>query len=257
MSGLLDRLAAGKPIEQPVALVIAHPDDEVVGIGSRLRSFADLTLIHLTDGSPRDLRDARRSGFSSRRDYSARREAELEAALGRLGARPKRIGYGVPDQETSQNLPALIERLRADLAGMAAVLTHPYEHGHPDHDSAALSVAIAAPGLPRFELAFYHMSLSGPCFGAFWPDPASPETAWQLTPAERIAKGEAIACFASQRETLIQFPLAAERVRPAPDYDFTRPAPPGVALYESWGFRETAADWRAHAVRVLEPACAA
>ena len=253
---LLDALPTGDRVHEPIALVVAHPDDEVVGLGSRLACFADLTLIHLTDGAPRDLRDAYRAGFPDRKAYSKAREQELRAALERLGVAPKRIGYRIPDQETAHHLPEIIERLRADLSGMAAVFTHPYEHGHPDHDSAALAVALAAPALPRFECAFYHATDRGSRFGAFWPDAEVAETVLSLRPEEQAAKARAIACFATQRETLAQFDLVAERVRPAPTYDFTRPAPPGAALYERWGFRESAADWRAHAARVLEPACA-
>jgi LmbE family N-acetylglucosaminyl deacetylase len=254
---LIQRLAAGEPITEPVALVVAHPDDEVVALGSRLRCFADLTLIHLTDGAPRDLRDAQRTGYPDRASYAGARERELQAALDRLGIAPKRIGYAIPDQETAHQLPELIERLSRDLRSMAAIFTHPYEHGHPDHDSAALAVARAAPCQPRFECASYHLSENGPRFGAFWPDPASLEESWTLSSEEQAAKANAIACFASQGETLAQFGLAAERVRPAPAYDFSRAAPPGRALYERWGFRGTAADWRTHAARVLEPACAA
>ncbi len=254
---LLSRLAACLPVAQPVALVVAHPDDEVVGLGSRLACFERLTLIHLTNGAPRDSRDMRRAGFADCSAYAAAREAELQSALDRLGARAKRVGYGLPDQESAHHLPELIARLRADLAGMAAVFTHPYEHGHPDHDSAALAVALAAPVLPRFEVAFYHAGPDGGCFGRFWPDAGSPDMMIRLSPDEQHRKAEALACFATQAETLAQFGLDIECVRPTPHYDFSRPAPPPRALYESWGFAESAADWRARAVRVLEPACAA
>ena len=254
---LLDRLASRAPVSEPVAFVVAHPDDEVVGLASRLACFERLTLIHLTNGAPRDGRDAHRAGFPDRDAYAGAREAELRAALDRLGVRATRIGYGIPDQETAHNLPELIERLRSDLSHVAALFTHTYEHGHPDHDSAALAVALAVPDLPRFEMAFYHSGPERARFGRFWPDPDSPETAIRLAPAEQAAKAEALACFATQAETLAQFGVEAERVRPAPRYDFTRPAPPGAALYESWGFAESAADWRAHAARVLEPVCAA
>lgn len=250
------QIRLGAPIAEAVVMVLAHPDDEVVSLGSRLAMFADLTLIHLTNGAPGDMTDARRHGFTDLVSYIEAREAELQAALKRLDVRARRIRYGVPDQDAAAHLPEIIERLRGDLRGAAAVFTHPYEHGHPDHDSAALAVAVAAPDLPRLEFASYHLSPEGPRFGAFWADERCPETVFALTPDEQAAKAEAIACFATQRETLVQFGLTTERVRPAPDYDFTRPAPPGVALYECWGFREGAADWRARVAPLLEPAWA-
>ena len=257
MNGLLERLARGQGIEKPVALVVAHPDDEVVGLGSRLACFDRLTLIHLTDGSPRDAADARRAGFEDRDAYAAARAAELEAALQTLEVQARRIRYSVPDQETAYHLPEIVARLRIDLAEVAAVFTHPYEHGHPDHDSAALAVRLAAPDRPCFEMAFYHAAPSGSRFGVFWPDPDSPEAEIHLSPDEQAMKCEALACFATQQETLGQFGVTTERLRPAPDYDFTAPALPGAALYEQWGFRETAADWRSWAARALGPACAA
>jgi LmbE family N-acetylglucosaminyl deacetylase len=257
VTSLLETLAAGGEVREPVALVVAHPDDEVIGLGSRLHCFADLTLIHLTDGAPRDGRDAERAGFADRRAYAAARESELQAALSRLGVVPKRIGYGVPDQETAHNLADLTGRLRTDLAGVSAVFTHPYEHGHPDHDSAALAVRLAAPELPRFEMAFYHLAPDGAQFGRFWPDRSSPEKVIALPPDEQARKAEALQCFATQAGTLGQFGVANERIRRAPPYDFSRPAPPIRALFEQWGFAESASDWLRHARAMLEPACAA
>ncbi|MBV9250682.1 MAG: hypothetical protein JO227_15715, partial [Acetobacteraceae bacterium] len=53
-AGVLDLLRQRKPIEMRSAVVVAHPDDETVGAGASLRLFRDLTLVHVTDGAPRD-----------------------------------------------------------------------------------------------------------------------------------------------------------------------------------------------------------
>ena len=83
--------------------------------------------------------------------------------------RGARQGYGVRDQEAVVALDALIERLTADLAGAAVVVTHPYEGGHPDHDAAALAVRRAADrsGTAVVEFACYHKREGDRVFGAF------------------------------------------------------------------------------------------
>ncbi len=251
ISDLLPRLAANQRIPERVALVVAHPDDETVGLGSRLALFDDLTLIHLTDGTPDDVSFAQRAGFADNPAYAAARRAELAAALAALGATPaRRIAYGLPDQRAHENLPAIIDRLAADLAGHAAIITHAYEHGHPDHDTAALAVAhararLGASAPQAYEFATYYRDGDHIRFGDFYPDADAPETRLPLSAAQREAKRAAFAAHASQASTLAQFDPARETLRPAPTYDFTRPAPPARAAYELWGFALTPEAWLA------------
>lgn len=74
-----------------------------------------------------------------------------------------------------------------------------------------------------------------------------------LTDEDRERKASMLACFASQAETLAQFPVAAcERFRVAPDYDFTRPPHPGTLHYERFDWGTTGAAWRARAAEALE-----
>jgi LmbE family N-acetylglucosaminyl deacetylase len=155
-------------------------------------------------------------------------------------------------------LPEIVARLADDLSGMAAVITHPYEHGHPDHDTAALAVALACETLvargeappERLEFASYHLDGNGPVLGRFRPDSGPPDAALVLTPAQLAMKQQALACFRIQAAFIAQFPLTPERLRPAPTYDFT--AAPGPALYDQFGWRVSAAAWRAEAKEILE-----
>lgn len=266
MAALLQSLARGERIKERVAMVVAHPDDEVLALGSRLGLFDDLCLVHLTDGAPRDLVDAQRAGCADTAGYAALRERELAAALDVLKATPERKNYGLSDQEAVLNCSAIISRLAADLSGAVAVLTHAYEHGHPDHDTAALAVRLAyerlrAHGRPApeiYEFPSYHLRAARPIFGAFWPDPRAPETVLPLTDRQRAQKRAALDCFTSQAEILALFPQEDERLRPAPDYDFRAPAPPGQAWYDMLGWQMTSTAWRqcANAVLTREAACA-
>ncbi len=232
---------------------MAHPDDEVVGLGARLDRFARLTLIHATDGAPRDGADARRAGFPTPSAYAAARAAELAAALDVLEVRPARaVSYGLADQTLVDRLAELARRLTGDLAGQTVVITHAYEGGHPDHDACAHAVARACATLGRrspaaWEFAGYFGVDGRLHANAFHPDPGRPETAWELSPDARARKARAFAAHASQADTLANFPPGREAVRAAPAYDFTEPPPPGETHYDRYGWPLTGAAWRARA----------
>lgn len=245
---LAARLASGERIDQPVAIVVAHPDDESLWLGTALRRLPNAILIHLTDGAPEDMRDARRLGFDTREAYSAARSRELDAALRLLEVRPRRIGYGFVDQGLAHHLPELVDRLREALAGMQAVVTHPYEGGHPDHDAAAFAVRRAFAG-EIVEFAAYHLAGGKRVWGRFWPDAETPEHIRPLSADERALVARAIDAHETQRDVTGGFRPAAEHWRPAPRYDFAAPPPPGEALYDSFGWTLTSAKWRELAAR--------
>lgn len=245
---LLNRLASTDAHDLPIAVVVAHPDDETLCASTLMRRARNLTLIHLTDGAPMDGFDAARAGFSTADAYAAGRRKELDQALGALGVQPRmRSRYALPDQDTIFHLPGLIALIREDLADCAAVVTHAYEGGHPDHDTAALAVRLACTGteLIRLEFAGYHARDGLAATGRFHPDPDAPEREVMAADADRAARAEALACFASQAGTLRNLAFARERLRLAPDYDFDLPPPPGEALYDEWDLSLTSTEWRA------------
>lgn len=253
------RLAADARIDEPVAVVVAHPDDETLGAGSRLRRLRRLTLVHVTDGAPRNLGDARRAGYATAAEYAAQRRDELLAALRTLHATPRRmLACDTPDQQASWHLAKVARRLAEDLAGVHAVVTHAYEHGHPDHDATAFAVHAACALLRRagaaapaiVELAGYHLRDGDAVYGRFWPDPHCIEHVAPLTARQRQRKADALACFATQREVIARFPLG-ERFRAAPVYDFTVAAPPGAALYDRIDWGMAADGWREHAAEAI------
>jgi LmbE family N-acetylglucosaminyl deacetylase len=242
------RLASGEQIDEPVAIVVAHPDDESLWLGTALQRLSNATLIHLTDGAPEDMRDARRLGFDTREDYAEARACELGEALRALGVTPRRLSYGFVDQSLAYRLTKLVDRLRVDLAGMGAVLTHSYEGGHPDHDAAAYSVRRAFQG-EIVEFAAYHFADGQRVWSRFWPDPNSPEHVRPLAVDEQARVGRAIAAHATQSDVTCGFRPAEERWRLAPRYDFSAPPPPGAALYDRFGWALTSAKWRELAAR--------
>lgn len=247
------RLASGEKIAEPVAVVVAHADDETLFAGPLLGRLDRGALIHVTDGAPRDMTDARRLGFATRDDYAAARAAELDRAVTALESRVARIAYGIADQEAVEALPAIIDRLARDLEGIAAVATHAYEGGHPDHDAVAFAVAAAVRRIGRaggrppaiVEFASYHLRDGERVWAEFWPDAGSPEYGRAFSRSDSARVDAAVAAHATQAGVFGAWRPDVERWRAAPIYDFAAPPPPGECLYDRFGWAMTSARWRA------------
>lgn len=236
-----------------VAIVVAHPDDEVIGAGGLLASLRDVHIIHTTDGSPRDLSDAKRNGFASRQEYAAARRQELGCAL-QLAEVPQHnaICLGFTDQETMRHLPELCRALAEELARLQpdAILTHPYEGGHPDHDSTAFALHRCCGDRRLFEMTSYHSQDGALVTGRFLSN-GEPGIESELSPDDRIRKERMLACFLSQASVLQYFPVLPERFRQAPQYDFTRPPHEGLLHYERLPWGITGEAWRELAAQCL------
>ncbi|MGY2050030.1 PIG-L deacetylase family protein [Methylobacterium sp. JK268] len=234
--------ARGPVAAAHVALVVAHPDDESVGCGAQLPRLSGLTVIHVTDGAPRDGRDAERHGFPDPAAYARARARELDAALGLVGVPPeRRIALGLADQGVAEAIAPLARRL-ADLfreRGLRVVLTHAYEGGHPDHDAVALAVQgakrLLGGALAVIEMPYYHRGPEGMEAGAFLPaDPPRRAIALHLDPEDCALKADLFAAHASQAPTLDRLPIALERFREAPEHRFDALPNGGRLLYEEW-----------------------
>jgi LmbE family N-acetylglucosaminyl deacetylase len=244
---LVPALCAADPRRAAVPrtlVVVAHPDDETVGAGSRLPRLREALFVYVTDGAPQDGRDAARHRLSvdGYRDLRRRERAQALALCGIDGERV--LELGCPDQQAARRLPELARRLAGLFAANRphAVLTHPYEGGHPDHDATAFAVQAAAALLRRdgapapglVEMSSYHQGPQGLRAGEFLGRDAAGTV--HLDAAARDFKRRLLACYASQRDTLAQFPLDVERFRPAPAYDFRQPPHAGPLFYEAQGW---------------------
>ncbi|HEY8468031.1 MAG TPA: PIG-L family deacetylase [Longimicrobiales bacterium] len=264
-AALLERLcAASETAPGPRALVlVAHPDDEVVGAAGRLRFLPDAHIVHVTDGAPYDLRDARAAGHRTREAYAAARRQEALAALALAGIPADRVRcLGRVDQQTAFDLPGLTLDLAALFRALAPdlVLTHPYEGGHPDHDAIAFAARAAlrilardgAPCPALLELSSYHAGPRGIATSCFLPYAGHRPRVLSLDPAALLLKRRMLACHASQWRTLRWFTVAVECFRVAPPYDFTAPPHEGRLWYERYPLGMTAARWVRLARSALE-----
>jgi N-acetylglucosamine malate deacetylase 2 len=247
-------------LDSRIALVAAHPDDEILGLGGCLAQIPAPMIIHVTDGAPRELSDSLSAGFRSRELYASARRLELDRALAAASvSHERRLAFCQADQESVFHLIDLTRELIPLLASVEWVITHPYEGGHPDHDAAAFIVQAACARLKRaigrapqrLEFASYHARDSGIVRGEFWPDPGCPESAFTLDSSQRARKRAALSQYVTQRSIIAAFPTEVERLRPAPRYDFSAPPPPGVALYDRFGWPVHSTLWRSEAVRAL------
>jgi LmbE family N-acetylglucosaminyl deacetylase len=260
---VLSELRRDEPFRsgERIAIVAAHPDDETIGCGALIQRLQRVAFIHVTDGAPRDGRDAAAAGCAGWADYAALRHRELDAALAVAGeGGAERRAFGIADQEASHHLDALARRLAEALAELrpVAVIGHPYEGGHPDHDAACFACHAAARLLEGegaapelIEMTSYHAGPHGIVTGCFLEPPRGPVVTVAPTAEEEAVKRRMGDCFASQRAVLAAFPLVPERFRRAPAYDFARPPHPGTLYYERQDWGMTGARWRAAAAAAL------
>lgn len=236
-------------------VVIAHPDDEVIGLGGRLRHLKDASFIHVTDGAPEDMNDAIACGFKTRRAYAEERRNELFSALALASIDPAQcFEAGFADQESSHDLPEVAERLYVLIKAIApeAVMTLAYEGGHPDHDSTSFGVHAAcamieagggkAPEIIEFPL--YH-SKSGEMAILEFLTSRNDEITLVLSEEERETKKLMISRFKTQKRILSPFPLSFERFRLAPAYDFAAPPHGGDVFYDSFDWGIKSREWNA------------
>jgi len=247
-------------LQSHVAVVVGQPGDEILGLGGYLAQVPAPLIIHLTDGVPRTLSEAERATYASREEYARVRRREIDRALVAAAvAHERRLALCEADQQSVLHLAQLTRELTPVLASVAWVITHPYEGGHPDHDAAAFIVQAACALLERaigraperLEFASYHARAAEIVRGEFWPDPACAESALTLNCAQKARKLAALSKLLTRQSLVRSFPMDVERLRPAPRYDFTSAPPPGVVLYDRFGWAMRGDLWRREAARAL------
>lgn len=250
----------GSTNDTPIMMIVAHPDDDIIGAGAQLRHWSNISCTYVTDGAPHDVKYAQEAGFQTSALYAAARRQEARSALALAGRIPQVDYLSEIDQEVTfrmvqlaQDIRRLVENRRPRI-----IITHPYEGGHPDHDATCLAVhaacaALAQDGFPGptiIELGSYFGAEGRRMTGTFIEDNSLTFTIL-LNDDDRALKERMLGKHVSQRELLQEFPANVECLREAPAYDFTRPPHPGKLLYEYYNLGIDGARWRSEAVAAL------
>lgn len=238
ITALLSELAGAGVVQGRHVVVTAHADDEVITFAAALRRLADAVIVQLTSGV---------SGHGS--NYHAevfQRRTERAAAAVAGGWSWPTLDGNVVAREASRHLRPLIALVASAVAGADVVWTHPYEHGHIDHDTAAWIVQRVCQDQIRMEFASYHATSDRQVFGAFFPCVSKGHVTARLSGLPLQRKRAALQAYASQAHIIRKFPvLDVEYYRVAPVYDFQKPAPPTVSRWDSKGYKPPMAEWRA------------
>ena len=75
-----------QPLLGTILVLVAHPDDEVIGFGALMQRMKQAVVVFATDGAPRDQYFWQPHG--SRHAYAEIRRQEAQQALAIAGARP-------------------------------------------------------------------------------------------------------------------------------------------------------------------------
>jgi len=244
------------------SVIVAHPADEVVGAGCLISKLVDVSVLHVTDGAPRDMQDAKAAGFDVRSEYARTRKEECLAALALANVPQDRVvDLEITDQRASTCLAELTRKITTFLQQSEAdiVVTHAYEGGHPDHDATAFATHAAVRLLKRsgfkapvlFEMGLHPSEDFKAKVPEFLPGTELETTTLLLDERARELKRRMFACFETQRESLQASPIGPEKFRQPLAYDFSFPPQDGKLHYEKFAWAPTSGEWQSLACAAL------
>jgi N-acetylglucosamine malate deacetylase 2 len=223
-------------------VIVAHPDDDVVGAGGLISRLDDVTVLHITDGIPKK-ESAPGAGNLEASESARARRLESRSALALANVPLEQIvEFGLSTEQAPLELADLTRRIASFLRQGAPdiVLTNPYEGGDPDHDATAFATHAALRLLRQngfkppsvFEIALYPTPDGNKRVLDFLPSEAAEVTTLLLDKKARDLKRQMFACFTSQPNLQRENSFGRERFRRPPRYNFAAPPNGGKLIYE-------------------------
>ncbi len=239
------RMEQLRPLLGTTIILVAHPDDEVIGFGAILQKMQRALVVFATDGAPHD--EFFWKEYGSRQAYAEVRRQEGKHALSLVGAEPVFLADVVPggiaDQRLFCRLPEAADALEDLFLQVApdCLLTLSYEGGHPDHDAACFLASVLGRrmGIPVWEGPLYHRKADGSSAVQTFPQITGKELEFSVEEEALARKIELFHAYKSQKLVLDGFRPDRERLRPIMEYDFTRPPLPWKLNYEHWQWSMT------------------
>lgn len=234
-----------QPLLGATAMLVAHPDDEVIAFGALMQRMKKAVVIYATDGAPRDAYFWQ--DYGSREAYAEVRRQEARRALAIVNAEvvflADRVEGGIADQELFRRLPQAARALHEVIAELSpdCLLTLAYEGGHPDHDACCfLSSQLGRERrIPVWESPLYHRNSNGSGAVQTFPQPTGKEIDLKIEGEPLRKKLEMFHVYQSQKLVLDGFRPHLEQFRPILEYDFTRRPFPWKLNYELWEWKMT------------------
>ena len=223
-------------------VIVAHPDDDVVGAGGLISRLDNVKVLHITDGVPKN-GYAFDTGAVKESASARTRRLESRTALALANVPAEQIvEFGLSTEQAPLELAELARRIASFLRQSApdVVLTNPYEGGDPDHDATAFATHAALRLLRQsgfkppsvFEIALYPTPDGNKRVLDFLPSEAAEITTLLLDKKARDLKRQMFACFTSQPNLHRENSFGRERFRRPPRYNFAAPPNGGKFNYE-------------------------
>ena len=194
-----------EPPPRPLLIVSPHPDDEILGAGGLIRTWAQhrrpVTILSVTDG------EAAHPDWTG---LARTRHIELKDALHTLGASEVAvIRLGIPDGGVAARVPQLKKAIISAISPGSTIIA-PYEKdGHPDHEAAG-RVCCELARLDGFSVARYPIWMWH--HGGASTFKKLNGRKFMLDEATRRAKTDAMQRFSSQLAPAHRAPIVPDHV---------------------------------------------